>query len=143
MYRGDIVGRMKSAIAGAISSNPLLAGWLTGGVHVVREISRQATPVAFDADGEILPCALVKVETETPAGPDDYAGRQFITISLYERSGFGVIDLAVAQLYSLLHRAKVSGAWEVRHADDVRDQVDEALGCSMALCRYQVWRYRG
>ena len=51
-------------IVGLLEDDETLADYLTGGIFVAEEISRQRTPGAFDTNGEILPCALVKSGTE-------------------------------------------------------------------------------
>jgi hypothetical protein len=54
-----------------------------------------------------------------------------------------VIDQALARVFTLLNRQKIgSKTWDVRWADDVRDQRDQALGCSLSMSRYEVVRNR-
>lgn len=116
---------------------------LTGSVHADVEVSRQATPAAFNASKEILPCALVTVESESPVGPHERSSRQFVVIYFYERSGYTTIDQAIDRVYTLLHRNHLgSGVWEVTHVGDMRDLADQALGCSMSFSRYAVTRLR-
>ena len=124
-----------------IEADGTLAGLLTGGVHT-GEISRQATPEAFDGNGEVLPCALVRIEGEAPTGPYPYSTQQFIVVYLYQQSGTDSIDTAVTQLFTLLHRVKLDWTWECRWVGDVRDIEDEALRCSMTLIRFQITRLR-
>lgn len=136
---------MRAAIKAVLEGDGTLAGLLTGGVWAGTEISRQLTAGAFDDDGEVLPCALVRLETGTPWGPYPSSGRLYVVVMFYERCGYEVIDAALERTYVLLHRSKVGGAgvWEVTHADDVRDVEDGALGCSMGYSRYVVTRNRG
>jgi hypothetical protein len=85
----------------------------------------------------------VKGEAEAPDGPFKHSARSFVRVFFYQRSGTDVIDQALYRVYALLHRQKaLTGKWEVRWANDITDQVDEALGCSMHLGRYQIWRTR-
>jgi len=90
-----------------------------------------------------LPCALVKLETEAPAGPYDTSSRNFVLILFYQRSGYTTIDLALARTFTLLNRVKAgTNVWEIVHADDVLDLEDQALECSLAMSRYTATRLR-
>ncbi len=134
---------LRSALLTVLTSDATLTATLTGGVYGEPEISRQATPAAFDTNGEVEPCALLTIEAEDPAGPFETSSRAFVAVYFYARSGYSAIDTALARVYALLHRTRVSGegVWEIRHAGDVRDQSDPALGCAMSMSRYQVtWR---
>lgn len=134
---------MRATITATLEADATLMAILTGGVHDGVEISRQDTPGAFDANEEIEPCALVKLTTEVPDGPHDAGAVQYFNIFLYERSGFTNIDAARARIWTLLHKQKLgSGTYEVAHADDVLDQEEPALGCSMARSRYMATRLR-
>ena len=134
---------MRNTIRDYLAADGTLMVLLTGGIYAVGEISRQATPDAFDSNGEVEPCGLVKLETEGQAGPYVEAGgissRLYVAVFFYQRTGYDVIDAAVARTRALLHREKLaSGVWEIAWADDVLDQEDEALGCSMGMSRYVV-----
>ena len=134
---------IRSALLSVLSGDTALMATLTGGVYGEAEISRQGTPGAFDANEEVLPCALLAMEAEDPAGPFPTSSRAFVTVYFYARAGYSAIDTALARVYALLHRARVSneGVWQIRHAGDVRDQRDPALDCAMSMSRYQVtWR---
>lgn len=136
---------VRSALAALLAADSTLLAILTGGIHTATEISRQATPDAFDSNGEVLPCALLSVEADDAAGPLHYSSRMFVAIRFYERDGYTAIDAALARVYALLHRQRVSGegVFEIRHTGDVRDQRDAALDCAMGMSRYQVVWYRG
>lgn len=135
---------MKATVAAYLEDDATLSGLLTGGIHTDAEINRQETPGAFDANGEIKPCALVKIENETPAGPYVDSSRQYLVIYFYQRRGYDSVDAALARAFDLLNRHEFSGSsvWEVRHADDLRDARDEALNANMAYSRYVVTRRR-
>lgn len=138
---------IKSVVKAAIDANAPLTALLTGGVHLAGELSRQGTAAAFDANGEIRPCALVKSSTDNPDGPDQFASREVIHIFLYQRDSYDTIDQVLPLLFSLLHRQKIGAAsdavWETRWIGDVRDQEDQALSCSLSLSRFEVVRHRG
>jgi hypothetical protein len=131
---------MRDAIYGLLSGDATLMATLTGGLHTKTEISRQDTPAAFDANGEILPCALLKFETQTPWGPFAHGSRLYFSLLLYQRAGYEAIEAARQRVYALLHRQKVTpatgGCWEIRHSSDVTDVEDGALGCSLAVGRF-------
>lgn len=131
---------IRDQVYSILSADNDLAQILTGGVHVaggiVNEINRQDTPTAFDANGEILPCALVRQETTTALDPHPDATRVFVRIFFYQRRGTAAIDAAMARCFTLLDRVRLNGIWEISHADDLHDFHDPALNCSMAMSRY-------
>lgn len=134
---------MRETVRALLAGDGTLSAVLTGGVYGGTEINRQETPAAFDANGEILPCALVKIESEQPVGPFNTSSRQFIVVYFYQRNGRVTIDTALARVFVLLNRIKLTaGVWQVKHANDVTDVEDQALGCSMAFSRYEIIRKR-
>ena len=137
---------LRAAVKTAIENDVTLAALLTGGVFDVREISKSGTPGAFDEDKQIQPCALVKFPADTVDGPRGLAGRLAVDIYLYEFNSYATIDQALPALYSLFHLQKVGvaadGVWEMRWANDVRDQEDSALRTNMHLSRYEIFRKR-
>lgn len=138
---------MRDAIFDLLSADATLMGTLTGGLHTETEISRQGTAAAFDANGEIEPCGLLRFETQTPWGPFEDSSRLYFSVMFYERAGYVSIEAARARVYALLHRVRVcpaaGGCWEIRHADDVLDTEDEALGCKLAVSRFVATISRG
>ena len=136
---------MRDTIETVLTNDATLAATLTGGVHASTEITRQLTAAAFDANGEIKPCALVTVENQAQHGPftggDALSARTYVVIYLYQRTGYGSIDSALARLRTLLHRQKLgTGTWSIDWAGDSGDLVDEGLACSMRFSRYVVTR---
>lgn len=131
---------MKSALYDLLSNDDTLMATLTGGLYKDVEISRQGTPDAFDANGEIEPCGLLKMETQTPFGPHDHSARLFFSLLLYQRSGYGSTQAARERAYALLHRGRVSpaagGCWQIFHADEVLNAEDDGLGCSLETSRF-------
>lgn len=138
-----------SAIVSVLQGDETLAGILTGGVYdglSVPDVSRQATPDAFDAYRELLPCALVKAESATPWGPLPDGGRLYVMVWLYAQHDFEAIDVARQRVYALLHRQRVSttaGIFDVRHADDVLGAEVAALGVPTIASRYVATIWRG
>lgn len=139
---------MIDALVAHLQADPTLTAILSGGVQRAVEISRQATPDAYDSRRELLPCALIKQETITPWGPHAHSGRLTITIWFYARDGYAAIEAARTRVYALLQRAKLtpgdgSGCYEIRHADDLLDQEEPVLGVPMAMSRYVATVQRG
>ena len=140
---------MKTAIYDLLAADGTLMAALTGGLYAdAVEISRQATAAAYDANGELLPCGLLKQETGTPWGPHEHSGRLYVTLWLYDRDGYMAIETARKRAYALLQRAKLtpsdgSGNYEVTHVGDVLDQEEPSLGATMAMSRYQCTVQRG
>ncbi len=135
---------MRETVRSYLENDAELMATLTGGLYTQTEIGRSTTPAAFDAGGDLLPCALLRVESEAPTGPFPTSSRQILVLYLYQQRGCDAIDVARDRIYALLHRHKFTTArtWTVRHAGDVLDVGDEALGASLALSRYEVIRGR-
>jgi hypothetical protein len=136
---------IRETIKAALEADETLAGLLTGGIWTGEsEISREGTPGAFDGNGEILPCALVKEESQAAHGPLDDSARLYLVIYLYQRRGYGSIDAARERMFELLQLQKLgmSGVWEIRWADDAPNLQDQALNCNLAMSRFVVTRRR-
>lgn len=142
-----------ATILAALQGDTQLAGILAGGVYdgtEINDISRQATPAAYDEYSELLPCAIVKPETQTPAGPHPDSSRLFVTIWFYQQSGSAAIDAARVRAYHLLHRATLAGSsgpgdglWDVRHVNDLLGIEMQALGVPAIMSRYAATVNRG
>lgn len=131
---------LRETIETLLTSDAALMGLLSGGVYTATEISRQTTPEAFDVNGEVRPCALVRVGADVALGEINGASRVTIEIYFYQRATYEVIDAASERVYALLDRTKVTGVWQIRHTDSVGDQFDQALRCSLAMSRYAATR---
>lgn len=128
-----------AAIFAALQGDSALGAILSGGLYdgvAVDDISRQATPAAYDAWGEMLPCAILKPESQAPTGPHHDGARLFVTLWLYQQRGAAEIDAARERAYQVLHRAQLAGMWEVRHANDVLGAEVQALGVPVIMSRY-------
>lgn len=126
---------MIDTILSTLTADSTLTNILTGGIYRAKEISRQTTPGAYDANMEIRPCALVRQESAVPVAPHHNSARVIVTIWFYQRDGYTAIEAARARVYTLLHRTKVVG-WDVRHSNDLIDMEDPALNIPMAVSRY-------
>jgi hypothetical protein len=69
-----------------LAADDELMDLLTGGVQAAVEVSRELTPGAFDANQELLPCALVKATTEIKAGPHRNSVQTTLSVFLYQRA---------------------------------------------------------
>ena len=134
---------LREAVVARLQADTTLMAFLSGGVHAANEISRQNTPTAFDANGEIKPCALVKVRNDVQTGPYNTSARTGIEIYFYQRTGYDVIEAAALRTLTLLNRVQVdTHVWDTVWSDDVNGETDDALSCSMALSRYYATRLR-
>ena len=127
-----------------LEADATLMALLTGGVHDdVEEVSRQNTPTAFDASGEIMPCALIKLGVETRRGPFAHSVQTPVTIYFYEFSSYEVINPAMARVYGLLHDQKIGSAtWRVDYESSTHNQRDSGLDCAFTTARFVAVRNR-
>ena len=138
-----------ATVLAALQDDAQLAGILTGGVYdgmEVSDISRQVTPAAYDDYSELKPCAILKPETQAPAGPHPDGSRLFVTIWFYQQNGSAAIDAGRVRAYHLLHRATLAGSdglWDVRHANDLLGIEMQALGVPAIMSRYVATVNRG
>jgi hypothetical protein len=126
------------------ADTPLMA-LLTGGIfNDVEEISRQNTPGAFDANKELLPCALIKYNTELPLRSGyKRAVNDPITIYFYQRAGYAVIEQAMNLAFDDLNEKKIgSGVWNIEFDIAVKQQRDVALDCPLGSLRFVAKRLR-
>mgnify|MGYP001179530805 CR=1 FL=1 len=131
---------VKATIIALMQADATLMGLLVGGVYGVAELRPGMDgPTPFDAFGRVRPCALVRREVSTAAGPRGRFSRQFLVIFFYDSAGYEVITEAMNRTRALLHEQRVgNGAYEVRHVDTVDDQYDDALLAYMHRARYEV-----
>ncbi len=139
---------MIAAVLALLQGDAVLALALPGGVHSAIEISRQTTPGAYDANGEMQPSALLRQETATPWGPHKDSGRLYFAVYFYDRASHAAIETARKRVYTLLHRQKLtptdgSGNYEIVHASDLLDMEEQNLGVAMAISRYVATIQRG
>lgn len=138
-----------ATIFSALEGDAALATILTGGLYdgtEVNDISRQATPAAYDDNSEMKACAIVKPETQAPAGPHPDSSRLFVTLWFYQQNGSAAIDAGRERAYQLLHRATLAGSgglWDVRHVNDLLGIEMQALGVPAIMSRYVATVNRG
>lgn len=127
-----------------LEADSTLMDYMTGGIYSQTEITRQGTPDAFDANLEIMPCALVNQGSQAQSGPyveNGISAQLYLRVYFYELSGYASIGPAVERVRELLHRQKIGdNVWEVAWVNDTQNLRDQALDCSLAISTYQVTR---
>lgn len=121
-----------------------LMALLTGGVFAgVEEIDKQMTDAPFDENGEILPCALIKLGTEIKSGPYNGSVQLSLRIYFYQYSGYDVIEPAMDIVFNLLNEKQIGdGVWNIEYSNSVLQQRDSALDCALGLQVFNVIRNR-
>lgn len=136
---------LSDSIKTALQANTALMAVLTGGVfNDVEEISRVNTPGAFDANKEILPCALIKYGTDTrlKSGLANSVNSP-LTIYFYQRQGYDVIEAAMDLVFTLMSEQKIgSSVWNIEFDVAVNQQRDTALDCALGSLRFVAKRKR-
>lgn len=129
---------LSDSIKTALQANDELMALLTGGIfNEVEEISRQNTPGAFNANGEIQPCALIKLGVETKAGPHPRSVRTPFRIYFYQRQGYDVSDPAMVIVFDILNDQQIGErVWNIEYGSEIKQQRDQALDCALES---QVW----
>jgi len=136
---------VKAAVIATLQADAPLMALLSGGVYGVAEIvPGMDAPSPFDEVGRVRPAALVRRETTAATGPRGRFDRLFLLIFFYDYAGYDTITAAMDRARTMLHGTRPGdGAYELRHADDIMDQYDDAIIAFMHRSRYQVARYRG
>jgi hypothetical protein len=129
---------LSNSIKGVLEADTSLMDLLTGGIYAdVMEISRQLTPAAFDAHGEIKPCALIREGTEIKLRPTRRGVQTPVTIYFYQRSGYDVIEQAMNYVFNDLNEQKIGvSVWNIEHDVTIQGQHDPALDCALGSLRF-------
>lgn len=136
---------LSDEIKTVLEDDTALMALLTGGVHNdVEEISYQNTPSAFDANRELMPCALIKFGTETRLRSGIPNSMQTpLTLYFYQRDDYDVIEQAMNSVFALLNEQKVgTNVWNVEFDIAVSQQRDVALDCALGMLRFVAKRLR-
>lgn len=134
-----------------MEADATLMAILTGGVYAAGSIgllgiTRETTPSAFDSNGYLKPCALVR---QRPLIPDlqvvDFtvqaaSATQVVEIYVYEDSGYTNIDNALNRLYTLFYGYKFSDSFPVEWLGTLDRERDQGAlsGASMARMEFLV-----
>ncbi len=132
---------LSNDVKAALQADASLVALLTGGIHNnIEEISRYNPAAAFDANKELLPCALIKVPNETPAGPYLTSVRTTFVLYFYQREGYGVIEPAMALAFADLNEKRIGSIWNVEYVSGVYQQRDQGLDCPLGSFRFAAVR---
>lgn len=133
-----------SVVKAIFLADTTLMALLTGGVHDTGEITRQLAPSAFDNNGELRPCLLLRGGNEVPMQAKINAVQTPLVLYLYQRSGYAAIDAALGRIYTLLDQRHIGtyGVWEAQLNTENPRLVDEGLKCSLAMQRWNFIRKR-
>ncbi|NCC94115.1 MAG: hypothetical protein EOM10_12675 [Opitutae bacterium] len=129
-----------------LKADATLMALLTGGVYdasLVEVISRDRTAGAFDANKELLPCALVQATNRQVVPTFRRADQLGLTVYCYQRFGSATIEAASLRIRTLLDRVRVAGlgssqTWECQFAEMILGQRDLALRAALVVSRYRV-----
>lgn len=136
---------LSEEIKTALEADLALMALLTGGIHIaVEEISRQNTPTAFSANGEIKPCMLIKEGTGTRlrSGLSNSVNSP-LTLYFYQRQGYNVIGPAMGLVFADLSEQKIgTNVWNIEFDIEVSQQRDTALDCALGSLRFIAKRLR-
>lgn len=128
----------------ALQADSTLMALLTGGVHIgidTGELTRQATPDAFDANDEVKPSVLVVEQTDVKSGPYSRSVITMLGVYFYQRDGYDVIEQAMEMVFDILHEQQIgSKTWQILYSTCVKNQRDPALDCSLSMQRYMAMR---
>lgn len=131
---------MKQAVYTHLNADTELMALLAGGLYTVPEISRRATPAAFDSNSEVKPCGLIKIGSTIPVNPYVVGSQITIDIYLYHPSGFTVLSAALDRIYQILHRKTLTisngTCLGIQHEADTPELYDSALDVPVRRSRY-------
>lgn len=139
-----------------MGADATLTAILTGGIYQAGNlgfegISRTNTPAAFDANGFLLPCALVKERGEIPdrIAQDQIAQRastaQVVEIWLYQDRQYASIDAALSRLFVLFYGHQFSDSLPLDWINTINREQDEGAlqGSSLARQDWIVYSIKG
>jgi hypothetical protein len=133
-------------VATIMAADTELSILLPGGIYQASllgedGISRGDTPEAFDENGWLQPCALVRERGIVPSGDlVDYESQtigtvQVVEIWLYEDSGFVNINASIARLLVIFLGKRLSDSWELYPANIINGERDQGALKGRSLAR--------
>lgn len=139
---------VETTIATILAADATLLATATGGVHTFNStgrlgINRTGTPTAFDSNGLVKPCVLVRLRSSTPdptIQDDDgqyVAARSMVECWIYQDSGYASIETMHDRIYALLHAKRVSGFFRIEWAGTIRGQYDYDLSAAVERADFQ------
>lgn len=133
---------IETTLAAILAADATLLATATGGVHTFNStgrlgINRTNVPNAFDGNGIIKPCVLVRLRSSNPdpAIQDDdgqyVAARSMVECWLYQDSGYTAIETMHDRIYALLHAKRFGGLFRCEWAGTIRSQYDYEINASV------------
>lgn len=142
--------------ASRMTADATLMAVLTGGVFKtettgVEGIVRETAPTAFDANGYLKPCALVRQRALIPDGiveddiEQDTSVRQVVEIWLYEDRGYTSIDAAASRLFVLFQGYQFADAFPAKLISQIERQRDMGAlnNASLGRLDFEIFSVRG
>jgi len=142
-----------SAAKAILEADTTLLTTATGGVWDYDEagrkgLSRTVTPGAFDSNGIIKPCLLLKLRDAVPDGAiaDDATQtvslREVLEVWFYQDTGYDKIATMRERVYSKLQAVQLTDTYGCWWAGDVRGARDTDLDAATERSDYTVRRRR-
>jgi hypothetical protein len=139
----SIVATVKTVL----EADATLLAAATGGVWDFDEtgrkgINRTGTPTAFDANGILKPCLLVRGRSQNvdPALQDDANQvtviREVFEVWIYQDTGYTTIRTLRDRVYRLLHAKPLAGTYRVQFQAHVPEARDPLLDASVERSDY-------
>src|SRR5512133_2586310 len=104
---------LRDAFRLALEGDTAFATPLTGGIYDASELPPEfltpsQTPSAWDSDGILKPCAVIRWRNEQPFGPHFHSERTFAEVYVYQVSGTAIVEAAILRAKNLLHRSQLT-----------------------------------
>lgn len=137
-----------SAAKAILEADTTLLATATGGVWDFDETGRQGlsrtiTTGAFDSNGIIKPCVLLKLRSSTPDlvlrdDANQYNSvREIVEVWFYQDTGYDKIETMRNRVYRDLHAQRLSGMWQLLWGGDIRPGIrDTDLDASVERSDY-------
>lgn len=135
-----------------LAADNTLTATATGGVFVPDDLGRMGldrsnpqAASAFDSDGSIKPCLLLKISSsqEIDGMSDDPAQkmgrRETLQIWFYQDNGYSTIDTMMARVYLDLQGKQLSGGGLCRLAFESQPSHDMDLDACMQWMNFYCW----
>lgn len=122
----------------------LTGGVFTSGVVGIEGITRETAAAAFDANGYLKPCALVKQRGNVPDGnvrdglAQHTSAIQVVEIYFYADTGYTAIDSAMARSYVLFEGYSFADSFPVE-LSNVLDRLRDEGALNNASMARQDW----
>jgi hypothetical protein len=142
-----------SAAKAILEADGTLLASATGGIWDYDEtgrlgINRTTTPTAFDSNGILKPCLLLKLRSSEPDGilADDanqYTSvREMIEVWFYEEGGYTNIETMRDRVHALLHAQQLTGTFQILWQGDLRNQRDIEIDANLERSEYLAITYK-